>query len=53
MSGWARDGPSSVPATADNSSRLRWSVMHALAKHRHELERDLHAALLKAFLGPK
>jgi hypothetical protein len=53
MSDWARQGPGSVPATADDSSRLCWSVMSALAKHQHELERDLHAALLKAFLGPK
>jgi hypothetical protein len=53
MSDWARHGPAGVPATADDASRLRWSVMNALAKHRQEMESDLHAALLKAFLGPK
>ncbi|KAF6266656.1 hypothetical protein COO60DRAFT_1623446 [Scenedesmus sp. NREL 46B-D3] len=53
MSDWARHGPAGAPATAEDASRLRWSVMNALAKHRQELERDLHAALLKAFLGPQ
>lgn len=52
LADWAAQGPSSSEVvTAD--SKLRWSVMSALARHRKELEQDLHTALVTAFLGPQ
>lgn len=63
MADWARYGPASspdVPMSASEGSRgsggplgLRLSVLSALRRHQRDLEVELHAALMTAFLGPR
>jgi hypothetical protein len=65
MADWARYGPASspnVPMSATEGSPgsdgggplgLRLSVLSALRRHQRDLEVELHAALMTAFLGPR
>eukprot|EP00879_Flechtneria_rotunda_P028043 GHRR01030120.1.p1 GENE.GHRR01030120.1~~GHRR01030120.1.p1 ORF type:complete len:195 (+),score=61.32 GHRR01030120.1:169-753(+) len=51
---WAKHGPSSYsPAVQYDGPALRYSLLNALHKYRMDLEKDLHAGLMTAFLGPE
>eukprot|EP00775_Hariotina_reticulata_P013686 gene13686-13808_t len=48
---WAAEGPQA--AALSDGGQLQRSVLSALSRYRSDLEVDLHAGLLKAFLGPR